>query len=153
MPANKVPALLPFFCSASVGSFQSCPSFRYTSCENRPKRTRSCAKTLSETRNGAGPGDFCALAGLLLWESNDRAATHGKIKIDKENGCGTKQCVTAISCFYITINKVPAAMSAPPIRLLAVNGSCRMKNASASVMTTLSLSMGTTLDAAPICRA
>ena len=59
----------------------------------------------------------------------------------------------AFILFYNTMNKVPAAMSAQPIRLLAVNGSCRMKNASASVMTTLSLSMGTTLDAAPICKA
>ena len=59
----------------------------------------------------------------------------------------------AFILFYNTMNKVPAAMSAQPIRLLAVNGSCRMKNASASVMTTLSLSMGTTLDAAPICNA
>ena len=59
----------------------------------------------------------------------------------------------AFILFYNTMNKVPAAMSAQPIRFLAVNGSCRMKNASASVMTTLSLSMGTTLDVAPICNA
>ena len=42
-------------------------------------RARSCAKTLSETRNGAGTGDFCPLAGLLLWESNDR---HDRIEED-----------------------------------------------------------------------
>ena len=66
------------------------------------------------------------------------AVTTAEWKIDKGNGCGTKQRVAAIACFYNTINEVPVAMNAQPIRLLAVNGSCRMKNASASVMTTLS---------------
>ena len=49
--------------------------------------------------------------------------------IDKGNGCGTKQRVAAIACFYNTINEVPVAMNAQPIRLLAVNNSCRMKKA------------------------
>ena len=54
---------------------------------------------------------------------------------------------------YSTINSVPAVMRAQPMRLLAVKGSCSTTKASARVMTTLSLSMGTTLDAAPICKA
>ncbi len=54
---------------------------------------------------------------------------------------------------YSTINSVPAVMRAQPIRLLAVKGSCSTTKASARVMTTLSLSMGTTLDAAPTCKA
>ena len=54
---------------------------------------------------------------------------------------------------HSTINSVPAVMRAQPIRLLAVKGSCSTTKASARVMTTLSLSIGTTLDAAPICNA
>ena len=54
---------------------------------------------------------------------------------------------------YSTINSVPAVMRAQPTRLLAVKGSCSTTKASARVMTTLSLSMGTTLDAAPTCKA
>ena len=42
------------------------------------------------------------------------------------------------------MNRVPAVIRAQPTRLLAVKGSCRKTKASASVMTTLSLSMGTT---------
>ena len=55
--------------------------------------------------------------------------------------------------FYNTMNSVPAAISAQPNRLLALAGSCKIRKASASVMTTLSLSTGTTLDASPICSA
>ena len=58
-----------------------------------------------------------------------------------------------ISNRYSTINSVPAVMRAQPMRLLAVKGSCSTTKASARVMTTLSLSMGTTLDAAPTCNA
>ena len=54
---------------------------------------------------------------------------------------------------YSTINSVPAVMRAQPMRLLAVKGSCSTTKASARVMTTLSLSTGTTLDAVPICKA
>ena len=53
----------------------------------------------------------------------------------------------------ITINKVPAAIRTQPIIDLGVNFSCRKTNASISVITTLSLSIGTTLDASPSCRA
>ena len=42
-------------------------------------------------------------------------------------------------------------MSRQPIRDLGVKRSCRNTNASTSVMTTLSLSIGTTFDASPIC--
>ena len=55
--------------------------------------------------------------------------------------------------FYNTMNNVPAAISTQPNRLLALAGSCKIRKASASVMTTLSLSTGTTLDASPICSA
>ena len=44
-------------------------------------------------------------------------------------------------------------MSRQPIRDLAVNFSWRNTNASTSVITTLSLSTGTTFDASPICSA
>ena len=54
---------------------------------------------------------------------------------------------------HSTINSVPAVMRAQPMRFLAVKGSCSTTKASARVMTTLSLSMGTTLDAAPTCKA
>ena len=59
----------------------------------------------------------------------------------------------AIPNRHSTINSVPAVMRAQPMRLLAVKGSCSTTKASARVMTTLSLSMGTTLDAAPTCKA
>ena len=52
-----------------------------------------------------------------------------------------------------TISSVPAPMSRQPIRDLGVKRSCRNTNASTSVMTTLSLSIGTTFDASPICSA
>ena len=45
---------------------------------------------------------------------------------------------------YSTINRVPAAMRAQPTILLAVKGSWRNTKASTRVITTLSLSMGTT---------
>ena len=54
---------------------------------------------------------------------------------------------------HSTISNVPAPIKAQPIRDFAVNSSCRNTNASTSVMITLSLSMGTTLDAWPICSA
>ena len=43
------------------------------------------------------------------------------------------------------MTSVPAAISAAPIRLFMLNCSCRNTHARISVMTTLSLSMGTTL--------
>lgn len=55
--------------------------------------------------------------------------------------------------FYKTINNVPTPIKIHPIIDLAVNFSCKKTNASTSVITTLSLSIGTTLDASPICRA
>ena len=58
------------------------------------------------------------------------------------------QCVS-----HSTISSVPAPIKAQPIRDFAVNSSCRNTNASTSVIITLSLSMGTTLDAWPICSA
>ena len=52
-----------------------------------------------------------------------------------------------------TISSVPRPIRAQPARDFAVKRSCRKRKASASVMTTLSLSTGTTLDASPICSA
>ena len=54
---------------------------------------------------------------------------------------------------YNTISKVPAPMSTHPSRDFTVNCSCRKMNASRMVMTTDSLSTGTTFDASPICSA
>ena len=50
---------------------------------------------------------------------------------------------------YKTISKVPAAIRAQPAMDLRVNCSCRISAASIIVITTLSLSMGTTLEAPP----
>ena len=50
---------------------------------------------------------------------------------------------------YKTISKVPAAIRAQPAMDLGVNCSCRISAASIIVITTLSLSMGTTLEASP----
>ena len=61
--------------------------------------------------------------------------------------------VTSLVLLVVAIVLELAVMRAQPIRLLAVKGSCSTTKASARVMTTLSLSMGTTLDAAPICKA
>jgi len=55
--------------------------------------------------------------------------------------------------YHKTISSVPAPMSRQPIRDLGVKRSCKNTNASMSVMTTLSLSIGTTFDASPICSA
>ena len=52
-----------------------------------------------------------------------------------------------------TITSVPAAIRMVPIRDLTLNFSCRKIKDSASVITTLSLSMGTTLDTSPSCSA
>ena len=52
-----------------------------------------------------------------------------------------------------TMTSVPAPIRIQPIRDFVVNSSCRKIKASTSVMTTLSLSTGTTLEASPICKA
>ena len=52
--------------------------------------------------------------------------------------------------YYKTISSVPAPMRTQPTRDLTVNFSWRKTKASTSVMTTLSLSTGTTLEASPI---
>ncbi len=54
---------------------------------------------------------------------------------------------------YITINKVPAVIKIAPMADFAVNCSWRNINAKIKVRTTLNLSIGTTLDASPICNA
>ena len=54
---------------------------------------------------------------------------------------------------HSTMTSVPAPIRIQPIRDFTVNSSCRKIKASINVMTTLSLSTGTTLDASPICKA
>ena len=54
---------------------------------------------------------------------------------------------------YNTINKVPAVISTEPINDFIVNCSCKNVKANIKVITTLNLSIGTTLDASPICNA
>ncbi len=54
---------------------------------------------------------------------------------------------------YMTIRRVPAPMHIQPNRDFIVNSSCRKTKAKIRVSTTLNLSMGTTLEASPICRA
>ena len=52
-----------------------------------------------------------------------------------------------------TINSVPAPMSTQPATVFTDTVSCRNTNASTSVITTDSLSIGTTFDTSPICSA
>ena len=54
---------------------------------------------------------------------------------------------------YKTIISVPAPIKMHPINDLVVNVSCKNTNANISVITTLNLSIGTILDASPICNA
>lgn len=54
---------------------------------------------------------------------------------------------------YRTITSVPAAIKTQPIKDLAVNLSCRNTKAKINVITTLNLSIGTTFDASPSCKA
>ncbi len=54
---------------------------------------------------------------------------------------------------YVTMSRVPAPIRMQPSSDLGVNSSCRNTNARSSVITTLSLSIGTTFDASPICNA
>jgi hypothetical protein len=57
------------------------------------------------------------------------------------------------SKIYSTITSVPAPIRTHPIRDLTVNSSCRKMKAKTSVITTDSLSIGTTFEASPTCRA
>lgn len=49
--------------------------------------------------------------------------------------------------------KVPIVIKSPPTNVCTVNASFRMKKAKTIVITTLNLSIGTTLEASPICKA
>lgn len=51
------------------------------------------------------------------------------------------------------MTNVPIVMRMQPIRDFTVNVSCRKTKASTGVITTLHLSIGTTLEASPICSA
>lgn len=61
-------------------------------------------------------------------------------------------CVISI-CPQMTIISVPAPMRIQPISDFAVKSSWRNTKASIRVITVLSLSMGTTFETSPICRA
>ena len=50
---------------------------------------------------------------------------------------------------YSIISNDPAPINTHPMRLFTVNSSCRKIKASASVMITLDLSMGTTFEVSP----
>ena len=54
---------------------------------------------------------------------------------------------------YMTMRSVPTPISTQPMSDFGVKLSCKNTNASTSVMTTLSLSTGTTFDASPIFKA
>ncbi len=54
---------------------------------------------------------------------------------------------------HSTITSVPAPISRQPTSDFTVNCSCRKRNARASVMSTDSLSMGTTFETSPSCSA
>ena len=58
-----------------------------------------------------------------------------------------------LKIYHRIINSVPAAIRMPPITPLTVTVSCRTTNARIIVITTLSLSIGATRLASPICRA
>ena len=60
---------------------------------------------------------------------------------------------TSWNLYHRTISNVPAPIRIHPITDLKVNSSCRKTNASISVMTTDNLSIGTTFEASPICKA
>ena len=55
--------------------------------------------------------------------------------------------------YQSTITSVPAEINAAPIKDLVVKLSCKKMYASASVITTLSLWIGTPLDTSPVCSA
>lgn len=54
---------------------------------------------------------------------------------------------------YRTIINVPIPIKIQPINDFAVNFSCKNTNAKTNVITTLNLSIGTTFDASPNCKA
>ena len=65
----------------------------------------------------------------------------------------TEMAGSGISFSYKTMINVPAPIKTHPMKDLTVNCSCKNTKASTSVITTLSLSMGTTFEASPICKA
>ena len=66
---------------------------------------------------------------------------------------GRARSFSGLSVPYSTISRVPAPIKAQPRSDFAVKSSCRNTKANTSVMMTLSLSTGTTLEASPICSA
>ena len=100
----------------------------------RAVRLRRTARALQSGRN-----PFCQK--VILFDSLSRRPA--------EHSAGRPFFIR----YHKTISSVPAPMSKQPIRDLGVKRSCRNMNASTSVMTTLSLSIGTTFDASPICSA
>ena len=97
--------------------------------------------------------DYCRKRGTINATMNTDLR---KLVLQRIEGEGLK----AFSCYdftdlasYKTISKVPAPISTQPMIDFVVTCSCRKTKASISVITTLSLSIGTTFDASPICSA
>lgn len=86
--------------------------------------------------------------------THKKCRDHMSAQNRKTPACGAFRRPAAVFIrYHKTISSVPAPMSRQPIRDLGVKRSCKNTNASTSVMTTLSLSIGTTFDASPICSA
>ena len=78
---------------------------------------------------------------------------NGNVYPQQKNGRRLLGDVRLYGAIYRTITRVPMPMRMQPMMDLVVTASCRNTKARIRVMTTLSLSMGTTLDASPICSA
>ena len=72
---------------------------------------------------------------------------------DKNKICNFLVFVEILPYLYNAINSVPRPIKMQPIRDFTVNCSCKNTKAKIRVITTLSLSIGTTFDAVPICSA
>ena len=90
--------------------------------------------------------DECAICRRILSRGNPKEGNRPVRQLP--DGPVPPLCVP-----HITISSVPAPMSTQPSADLGVTCSWSSSTASTSVMTTLSLSMGTTLLAGPSCKA
>lgn len=90
---------------------------------------------------------FTPTCSITLGKTNHGPTTHTRQTIATNK---YKKTPVTWRFFYKTITKVPAPINTQPISDLVVNSSCKNANANTKVITTLSLSIGTTLDASPI---
>ena len=109
-----------------------------------------CCCSASRSPRSRSPGWCCFLALPSQTSSHTKTPRSHERPKQKNAGLRTGGLFTT---YHKTISSVPAPMSRQPIRDLGVKRSCKNTNASTSVMTTLSLSIGTTFDASPICSA